>query len=121
MTINRREFLKKATAGTGFAMAGRSIGATEALARAVAPGALAQGGTPDVVVVGAGAFGMWAALNLVRLGASVTVVDAYGAGNSRQTSGGGHPGRPHVVRRPTTRPAVDQVGGRGHPPLESVG
>ena len=69
-------------------MAGRSIGATEALARAVAPGALAQGGTPDVVVVGAGAFGMWTALNLVRLGASVTVVDAYGAGNSRQTSGG---------------------------------
>jgi len=31
---------------------------------------------------------MWTALNLQRLGARVTVVDAYGAGNSRQTSGG---------------------------------
>ena len=31
---------------------------------------------------------MWTALHLQRLGARVTVVDAYGAGNSRQTSGG---------------------------------
>lgn len=42
----------------------------------------------DVVVVGAGTFGMWTALHLQRLGARVTVVDAYGAANSRQTSGG---------------------------------
>jgi len=50
--------------------------------------AIQTGRTPDIVVVGAGAFGMWTALNLQRLGARVTVVDAYGAGNSRQTSGG---------------------------------
>jgi glycine/D-amino acid oxidase-like deaminating enzyme len=31
---------------------------------------------------------MWTALNLQRMGATVTVVDPYGAGNSRQTSGG---------------------------------
>jgi len=42
----------------------------------------------DIVVIGAGAFGMWTALYLQRLGAKVTVVDLYGAGNSRQTSGG---------------------------------
>ena len=50
--------------------------------------AVQASGSPDVIVVGAGAFGMWTALNLQRLGARVTVVDAYGAGNSRQTSGG---------------------------------
>ncbi|MGH7477783.1 MAG: NAD(P)/FAD-dependent oxidoreductase, partial [Longimicrobiales bacterium] len=45
-------------------------------------------GAPDVVVVGAGAFGGWTALWLRRLGASVTLVDMYGPGNSRATSGG---------------------------------
>ena len=46
------------------------------------------GQPPDIVVVGAGNFGIWTALNLVRLGATVTVLDAYGPGNSRSTSGG---------------------------------
>ena len=40
------------------------------------------------MVIGAGAFGLWTALDLQRLGARVTVVDAYGAANSRATSGG---------------------------------
>jgi len=35
--------------------------------------AIQTGRTPDIVVVGAGAFGMWTALNLQRLGARVTV------------------------------------------------
>jgi len=39
------------------------------------------------VVVGAGAFGGWTALYLVRSGFSVTLVDSWGAGNSRSTSG----------------------------------
>ena len=43
---------------------------------------------PDVVVVGAGAFGGWSALSLLRAGARVTLVDAWGAGNSRASSGG---------------------------------
>jgi sarcosine oxidase len=43
--------------------------------------------TSDVVVVGAGAFGGWSANYLRELGASVTLVDAYGPGNSRATSG----------------------------------
>ena len=41
-----------------------------------------------VAVVGAGAFGGFTALSLVRRGARVTVVDAWGPGNSRASSGG---------------------------------
>lgn len=40
-----------------------------------------------VVVIGAGAFGGWTALHLLRIGASVTLVDAWGPGNSRSSSG----------------------------------
>jgi glycine/D-amino acid oxidase-like deaminating enzyme len=40
-----------------------------------------------IVVVGAGAFGGWAALYLLRSGFEVTLVDAWGAGNSRSSSG----------------------------------
>jgi len=40
------------------------------------------------VVVGAGAFGGWTALYLHRQGARVTLVDAWGPGNSRASSGG---------------------------------
>ncbi|HEX3581115.1 MAG TPA: FAD-dependent oxidoreductase [Thermoanaerobaculia bacterium] len=43
---------------------------------------------PNVVVVGAGAFGGWTALQLQRLGADVTLVDAFGAGHTRSSSGG---------------------------------
>jgi glycine/D-amino acid oxidase-like deaminating enzyme len=41
-----------------------------------------------VIVVGAGAFGGWTALYLLRGGAKVTLVDAWGPGNSRASSGG---------------------------------
>lgn len=44
--------------------------------------------TPHVAVVGAGAFGGWSALYLRRAGARVTLLDAWGAGNSRASSGG---------------------------------
>jgi monomeric sarcosine oxidase len=42
---------------------------------------------PDVVVIGAGVFGTWTAHHLVEAGATVTLVDAYGPGNSRSSSG----------------------------------
>ena len=42
---------------------------------------------PDVVVIGAGAFGTWTAHHLSNAGARVTLVDAYGPGNSRSSSG----------------------------------
>jgi len=41
-----------------------------------------------VAVVGAGAFGGWIALYLLRAGARVTLVDTWGPGNSRASSGG---------------------------------
>jgi monomeric sarcosine oxidase len=41
-----------------------------------------------VAVIGAGAFGGWTALYLLRRGARVTLVDAWGPGNSRSSSGG---------------------------------
>src|SRR5204863_7193308 len=40
-----------------------------------------------IVVVAAGALGGWTALNLRRLAAKVTIIDMYGPGNSRATSG----------------------------------
>jgi sarcosine oxidase len=43
---------------------------------------------PHVVVIGAGAFGGWTALHLRRRGARVTLVDAWGPGNARASSGG---------------------------------
>ena len=43
---------------------------------------------PSVIVVGAGAFGGWSALHLAESGAQVTLLDAWGPGNSRASSGG---------------------------------
>ena len=43
---------------------------------------------PRIAVVGAGAFGGWTALSLLRKGAAVTLIDAWGPGNSRASSGG---------------------------------
>jgi len=43
--------------------------------------------TCDVVVVGAGVFGAWTAYQLRQAGKSVTLIDGYGAGNSRSSSG----------------------------------
>jgi glycine/D-amino acid oxidase-like deaminating enzyme len=47
-----------------------------------------RGASPRVVVFGAGAFGGWTALELRRRGARVTLVDAWGPGNARASSGG---------------------------------
>jgi sarcosine oxidase len=43
---------------------------------------------PHVAVIGAGAFGGWTALHLLERGARVTLLDAWGPGNSRASSGG---------------------------------
>lgn len=40
-----------------------------------------------IAVVGAGAFGGWTSLYLLRSGFDVTLIDAWGAGNSRSSSG----------------------------------
>src|SRR6266542_2965181 len=55
-------------------------------ARATVP--QGRGAGLRAVVVGAGAFGGWTALSLLRRGAKVTLLDAWGPGNSRASSGG---------------------------------
>ncbi len=42
----------------------------------------------DIAVIGAGVFGAWSAYQLSLTGASVLLIDAYGPGNSRASSGG---------------------------------
>ncbi|MEM6672534.1 MAG: FAD-dependent oxidoreductase [Planctomycetota bacterium] len=51
--------------------------------------------SPDVAVVGAGALGGWTALQLLRAGCRVTLVDAWGPGHARASSGG----ETRVIRR----------------------
>jgi glycine/D-amino acid oxidase-like deaminating enzyme len=65
------------------------LGATAALS-AAPPGkpAAKRRAKKTAVVVGAGAFGGFTALELLRRGRSVVLVDAWGPGNSRASSGG---------------------------------
>jgi sarcosine oxidase len=81
MKTTRRKFVK--TTGAG------AIGATliPALVRARAPG-VSGGDVYDVAVVGAGVFGAWVAYHLGQAGRRVALVDAYGPGNARSSSGG---------------------------------
>jgi sarcosine oxidase len=85
--LNRRTFLKAAGTGVGsMALGGETLSAVTAAPQAVQRPVGA--GRPEIVVVGAGAFGGWTALYLREMGFTVTLVDQYGPGNSRATSGG---------------------------------
>lgn len=50
-------------------------------------GTHSRDGAPDLMVVGAGTMGAWTALWAARAGIATTLVDAWGAGNPRATSG----------------------------------
>jgi sarcosine oxidase len=78
--VHRRSFLKAAAGSVGAAVL-----SGEAMFAEQAPSA---GSISDIVVVGAGAFGGWTALYLREMGMTVTLVDQYGPGNSRASSGG---------------------------------
>src|SRR5277367_225326 len=52
------------------------------------PSAEIMSGSYDAIVIGAGVFGAWTAHHLGRSGRSVALLDSYGAGNSRSSSGG---------------------------------
>ena len=78
--LNRRRFLQAATSGVG-ALALGADRLAAAQRSVTSPNA-------DIVVVGAGAFGGWTALYLREMGHTVTLIDQYGPGNSRATSGG---------------------------------
>src|SRR6266478_4405791 len=71
---SRRSFLKASTAlGAACAVGSPSFGASV---------------RTSTIVVGAGAFGGWSALQLTQRGARVTLLDAWGPGNARASSGG---------------------------------
>lgn len=85
MAVDRRRFLKLVGSGTGVLVAGSgSLDLASSFARST--GEL-RNRAPDVAVIGAGAFGGWTALYLRDMGYSVVLVDQYGPGNSRATSG----------------------------------
>src|SRR5712692_11466027 len=81
MKTTRREFVR--TVGAG------ALGATlvPALLGAQAP-SVSGGKVYDVAVVGAGVFGAWTAYRLRKAGRRVALLDAYGPGNARASSGG---------------------------------
>ncbi len=81
MPTSRREFLKK-TAGAAVGAGALAASRAARTAASVSPQAF------DVAVIGAGVFGAWTAWHLRRAGRSVVLLDAYGAGNSRASSGG---------------------------------
>src|SRR5437868_11206597 len=62
--------------------------AAAAAACAIGPPVIARTIRASVIVVGAGAFGGWSALQLLQKRAKVTLLDAWGPGNSRASSGG---------------------------------
>ena len=95
-SVKRRDFLKTASVQAGLVAVGaKSLGAAEptaALESGTTPGRFlgapaVNGKTYDVAVIGAGCFGGWTAYWAQKLGASVVLIDAYGPGNSRSTSG----------------------------------
>lgn len=72
-------------------MAVSSLAARAALPTAAtspAAGPAIRPRSDHIVVVGAGAFGGWTALALARAGQRVTLIDAWGPGNARASSGG---------------------------------
>jgi len=81
MKTTRRSFLR--TAGAGAIGAGLAPRVLPAQAPAVA-----RGSAHDVAVIGAGVFGAWIAYELQRSGRRVALLDAYGPGNARSSSGG---------------------------------
>ena len=86
--MNRRNFLKAAGVNAA-ALAMSRPAALSAIATQV-PGSGTAGSslTADVAVIGAGVFGGWTALSLRELGLSVVLIDQYGPGNSKSSSGG---------------------------------
>ena len=70
---SRRTFLKSSAVAGAYLIGSR---------------AFASSSRSSVGVVGAGAFGGWTGLQLLKEGAKVTLLDAWGPGNSRASSGG---------------------------------
>src|SRR6266849_3552064 len=100
MFLSRRWLLKVTAAVGGTSTLGSlfpflKLDSANMLMRESAPARTKGAGTKEkmqakthIAVIGAGAFGGWTALYLLRRGARVSLVDAWGPGNSRASSGG---------------------------------
>lgn len=88
--LTRRDVVRGALAAGVLAAGARpaAAGPAESAASGADRSTAAAGRRPHVAVIGAGAFGGWTALWLLRRGARVTLVDAWGPGSSRASSGG---------------------------------
>ena len=91
--ISRRSLLEGlAATAAAAALAPPAVAALAPAPASARPAAAGPAPAPaagtSVAVVGAGAFGAFTALALRRLGARVTLLDAWGPGNSRASSGG---------------------------------
>jgi sarcosine oxidase len=87
--VGRRDFIKAAGAGAGMILLGGTAGAegTPEVGHHRSAAVHAAGASPDIVIIGAGIWGSFTAYHLRKMGAKVTLVDAYGPGNARSTSG----------------------------------
>jgi sarcosine oxidase len=73
MSSSRRSFLKSSAVTGAYLIGSRAVASSR---------------RNSVIVIGAGAFGGWTALHLLKKGAKVTLLDSWGPGNSRASSGG---------------------------------
>lgn len=89
--MDRRSFIRVTGSAGGVLLGGSLTGVLSACGTATAAGARGTSGVArgasDAAVVGAGAFGVWTAFHLQEMGARVALIDLYGPGNSRSTSG----------------------------------
>jgi monomeric sarcosine oxidase len=69
-----------------FLLASGGVAAAASLPRPL--GAQTRRPSPDVIVVGAGVFGMWTAKKLQEAGRRVLLIDAWGPAHARSSSGG---------------------------------
>lgn len=81
--LSRRRFLETTAAGAAAVLGWPTEGGGASAADQARP----IGTSPDVAVVGAGAFGGWSALYLREMGIDVALIDQYGPGNARSSSG----------------------------------
>ena len=85
----RRDFLKIAGAGTTafLAVSCASTPGLTPVSGLTLTKKPSGGDVGHVVIIGAGAWGSWTSYHLRQRGVKVTLIDQYGAGNSRSTSG----------------------------------
>ncbi len=84
--IKRRSIIRYGIQGAALTMMNKIIPQSSEVY--ATPKVIRQSKNGKIVVVGAGAFGGWTALHLLRKGYDVTLLDQFGPGNNQSSSGG---------------------------------